>query len=127
MMQPNAIACESEWVAQLLFVRKLQNTACDWSLQESCKLLIAYSQLLLIQRILWATETALIWQNLCVSINLSSYWTLSILAIDLPSEEASVSYPECILWASVHSESYCLFIETSHIVLADFDEGLSRS
>jgi len=52
MMQPNAIACESEWVAKLFFVRKLQNTACDWSLQESCKVLIAYSQLLLIQRIL---------------------------------------------------------------------------
>ena len=24
------------------------------------------------------------------------------LAIDIPSEEASVSYPECILWATVH-------------------------
>ena len=42
---------------------KLQDTACDWSFQEACKLLIAYSQLLLIQRILWATETALFWQN----------------------------------------------------------------
>ena len=30
----------------------VQDTACDWSLQESCKLLIAYSQLLLIQRTL---------------------------------------------------------------------------
>jgi len=24
------------------------------------------------------------------------------LAVDLPSEEASISYPECILWATVH-------------------------
>jgi len=24
------------------------------------------------------------------------------VAIDVPSEKASVSYPECILWATVH-------------------------
>ena len=34
-------------------------TACDWSLQESCKLLMAYSQLLLSQRILWVTDVVL--------------------------------------------------------------------
>jgi len=43
---------------------KPSDTACDWSLHESCKLLMAYSWLLLIHRILWATETAPFWQNL---------------------------------------------------------------
>jgi len=45
------------------------------------------------------------------------YLNIIDLAIDLPSEEASVSYPECILWATVCSVSYCAFIGTSHKLL----------
>jgi len=55
--------------------------------------------------ILWATATALLWQNQCRCIHLyrtlsttrnywSSYWSI-------PSEEAVVFCPECILWATV--------------------------
>ena len=50
----------------------------------------SYSQLLLIQKILWAT--ALFWQNLCM-------------------------YPliyVCILWATVYPVSYCVLIGRSH-------------
>jgi len=52
------------------------------------------------------------------------------LAIDLPSEEASVSYPECtcellcILGATVYPVSYCALIGTR---LAAFEQGLSMS
>ena len=107
MMQPNAIVCVNECMAKLFSVWKLHDTASDWSLQESCKLLIAYSQLLLIQRILWATETALFWKKNCECIRLSILkFNIIDLAIDLPSEEASVSY-QCILWATVYPESYC--------------------
>ena len=61
---------------------------------EFCKLLMAYSQFLLFQRILWATATALLWQNQCRYIhllNIIDHRTLSIyvainVAIDLPSE-----------------------------------------
>ena len=87
-----------EWASgYTIFCVKASDTACDWSLQESCKLLMAYSQLLLFQRILWATETAQFWQNLCMYPSTEHYQS-----IDLTSEEASVSYPECILWATVH-------------------------
>ena len=114
MMQPNAIACVNERMAKLFSVWKLQDTACDRSLQESCKLLIAYSQLLLIQRILWANETALFWKN-CECIHLSILkFNIINLAIDLPSEEASIFSPECILWATVYLESYCAIIGMSH-------------
>ena len=37
-----------------------------------------------------------------------------ILMYQLPSEEASVSYPECILWATVYPVSSCALIRTSH-------------
>ena len=99
MMRPNAVACVNKHVAKLLCV-KASNTACGWSLQESYKVLMAYSQLLLFQKILWPTATALFLKKpVYVSIHL-----LNIIdrAIDLPSEEASVSYPECILRATVH-------------------------
>ena len=66
-------ACVSEWVAKLFSVRKFQDTACDWSLQESCKLLIAYSQLLLIQRILSYWTGTVLTKSVSVSINLSLY------------------------------------------------------
>jgi len=48
----------------------------------------------------------------CVCIH-ESIHPLNIinLAIDLPSEEASVSYPECILWAIVCPVSYCVSCE----------------
>jgi len=36
------------------------------------------------------------------------------VAIDLPSEEASVSYPECILRATVYPVSYSALIGMSH-------------
>ena len=36
------------------------------------------------------------------------------LAINLRSEEASVSYPECILWAIVYPVSCCALIGMSH-------------
>jgi len=101
MMQPNAIACVSECVAKLFSSWKLQDTACDWSLQESCKLLISYSQLLLIQRILSYWNSTVLTKPECIHQSV----LLSILAIDLPSEEASVSYPECILWATVYPDS----------------------
>jgi len=60
---------------------------------------MAYSKLLLFQRILWATETAT-----CVCIHESIHLLNSMdLAIDLPSEEASVSCELlCVLWATVH-------------------------
>ena len=60
---------------------------------------MTYSQLLLFQRILWATETALFRQILCMY---SLIYPSIDLAIDLTSEDASVSYPECILWATVY-------------------------
>ena len=63
MMKPNALTCERAR-GQTIFSVKASDTACDWSLL--CKLLMAYSQLLLLQRILWATETALFWENLCM-------------------------------------------------------------
>ena len=71
MMQPHAILCVKECEAKLfsvwkLLIQPMTDLANDWSLQESCKLLMAYSKLLLFQRILWATETALLWQNLCM-------------------------------------------------------------
>jgi len=73
---------------------------------------MAYSQLLLFQRILWATETALFWQNLCMYPLIYP----SVDIIDLPSEEASVSYPECILWATVSCDLLCIKVINVNII-----------
>jgi len=44
------------------------------------------------------------------------------LAIDLPSEEASVTYPECIVRATVHELQ-----AATYIIQAAFEQGLSTS
>jgi len=75
---------------------------------------MAYSQLLLFYRILWDAETALFWQNLWVDPLIYPYIERYRSSYDLPSEEASVSYPECILWAIVCPVSYYALIGMSH-------------
>ena len=55
------------------------------------------------------------------------------LTINLATEEASVSYPKCILWATVYPVSYCVSNRMSHIqdaayiTLGGFERGLSTS
>ena len=72
-------------------------------MQEFYKLLMAYNQLLLIQGIPWATETAMFWQNL---------WVYPILSVSCELL--------CILWAIMYQ------LEQA-IILVDFEQGLSTS
>ena len=72
------------WRHKTIFCVKASDTACIWSLQEFYKLLMTYSQLLLFQKP-------------------ASYWNSTVL-----SKSVYVSYPGCILWASVSCELLCI-------------------
>ena len=80
------------WRHKTIFCVKASDTACIWSLQEFYKLLMTYSQLLLFQKP-------------------ASYWNSTVL-----SKSVYVSYPGCILWATVYPVSYYALIGISHCI-----------
>ena len=85
-MRPNTIVCVNEHVAKLLSVWKLQDTpgiACDWSLQESCKILIGFcssqESCELLKPLLWKKKCVypilgVSWELLYINWNKPLYW-----------------------------------------------------
>ena len=77
-----------------------QTVCCVKASNTACKLLMAYSQLqlLLSKNPVIKLLKQHCFGKICVCIHESIHLLNIIdLAIDIPSEEASVSYPECIL------------------------------
>ena len=100
MMWPKAIACMNEhyFLSESFRYRQCSWVGHQYSLQDSCKESCKLYW--------WPTASCCSSWDSCEQLKqpVVSIHLLKIidLAIHLPNEEASVFYPECILWATVH-------------------------